>query len=104
MKCKEKFVILQSIGIIAIKSSETNAVINTYRYSSGQFNPYKLSIRISAGVDDCPCFNTFLLLLSLLILKLQIFPYTCLFECTSATSKNKRIAMNIIFVGATPTI
>ena len=28
-KCKEKFVILQSIGIIAIKSSETRAVIYT---------------------------------------------------------------------------
>ena len=38
-KCKEKFVILQSIGIIAIKSSETRAVIYTCRYFSGQFNP-----------------------------------------------------------------
>ena len=33
-KCKEKFVILQSIGIIAIKSSETRAVIYT---CSGHF-------------------------------------------------------------------
>jgi len=38
-KCKENFVLLQSIGIIAIKSSKTRAVIYTYRYSSGQFNP-----------------------------------------------------------------
>ena len=38
-KCKEKFVILQSIGIVAIKSSETRAVIYTCRYSSRQFNP-----------------------------------------------------------------
>jgi len=36
-KCKEKFVILQSIGIIAIKSSETRAVIYTCRYCSGHF-------------------------------------------------------------------
>jgi len=33
---KEKFVILQSIGIIRIKSSETRAVIYTCRYF---FNP-----------------------------------------------------------------
>ena len=38
-KCKKNFVILQSIGIIAIKSRETRSVICTYRYSSGQFNP-----------------------------------------------------------------
>ena len=35
----ENFVILQSIGIIAIKSRETRVVIYTCRYSSGQFNP-----------------------------------------------------------------
>ena len=40
-KCKEKFVTIQSIGIIAIKSRETKAVIYTCRYSSGHFNPYK---------------------------------------------------------------
>jgi len=28
-----------NIGIIVIKSKETRAVIYTYRYSSGQFNP-----------------------------------------------------------------
>ena len=38
-KSKRKFVILQSIGIIAIKSSKTRAVIYTCRYSIGQFNP-----------------------------------------------------------------
>ena len=38
-ECKEKFAILQSIGIIAIKSSEIRAVIYTCRYFSGQFNP-----------------------------------------------------------------
>jgi len=31
-KCKEEFLSLQSIGIIAIKSSETRAVIYTCRY------------------------------------------------------------------------
>jgi len=68
-----------------------------------------MSTRISAGVDDCPCFTNFLLLRSLLIVKLQIFPYTCLFtffsnifgELTSTTSK-ERMTTNIIFVGATP--
>ena len=38
-KCKENFVILQSIGIIAIKSSESRAVIYNCRYSSEQLNP-----------------------------------------------------------------
>ena len=38
-KYKEICVILQSIGIIVIKSRETRAVIYTCRYSSGQFNP-----------------------------------------------------------------
>ena len=31
-KCKEKFVILQSIGIVVTKSRETRAVIYTCRY------------------------------------------------------------------------
>ena len=39
-KCKEKFIILQSIGIIAIKSSETRAAIHTCKYPIGHFNPY----------------------------------------------------------------
>jgi len=55
-----------------------------------------------------------LLLRSLLILKLQMFPYTCLFtlfvtiiifgELTSVTSatSNKRMTTDIIFAGATP--
>ena len=55
-----------------------------------------MSTRISAGVDDYPCFTTFY---CLLILKSQIFRYTCLFsffgnnynivELTSATSKKE---------------
>ena len=36
-KYKEKFVILKSIGIIAIKSSETRSVVYTCRHSSGYF-------------------------------------------------------------------
>jgi len=36
-KCKEN--LLQSIGIITIRSSETRAVIYTCRYPGGQFNP-----------------------------------------------------------------
>jgi len=36
-KCKKKIVILKSIGIIAIKSSETRSVVYTCRYSSGHF-------------------------------------------------------------------
>jgi len=49
---EEKFVILQSIGILVIKSRETRAVIYTCRL---------------------PLFLNFLLLRSLLIIKLQIF-------------------------------
>ena len=39
-KYKENFVILQSMGIIVIKSRETRAVIYTCRYFSGQFNTW----------------------------------------------------------------
>jgi len=38
-KYKEKLVILQSIGIIVIKSKETGVVIYTCRYSSGHLIP-----------------------------------------------------------------
>ena len=72
-----------------------------------------MSTRISAGVDDSlPLFHYFLLLWSLLIVKLQIFPYTCLFTFFSnnyivlANSQvliqKKGMTTNIIFVGATP--
>ena len=64
--------------------------------------------RISAGVIKCPCFSTFFLIWSLLIVKL---PYTCLFiffgnnrnigEFLSTNSK-ERMTTNIIFVGVTP--
>ena len=52
--------------------------------------------RISASVDDCPCFSTFCnYIWSLLIVKLQIFPYTSLFtnynigELTSAKNDHE---------------
>ena len=79
LQVSKKVVILKSIGMIVIKSSET-------RFSSGRFNSYfnplttiwiigiKMPTRISAGVGDCP----FLLLWSLLIIKFQTFPHTCL--------------------------
>ena len=38
-KFKEKFVILQDIGIIKIKSKETRVVAYTCRYSSGPLIP-----------------------------------------------------------------
>ena len=38
-KYKKKIVILQSIGIIVIKSKETRAITYTYRYFSGHFIP-----------------------------------------------------------------
>jgi len=38
-KYKEKFVILQSIGIIVIKSKETKVITYTCRYSSGHLIP-----------------------------------------------------------------
>ena len=57
-----------NLGIKAVKSRETRAVIYACRYFSGHFNPYnsvnaiqwtelriKLSSRISACVDNCPC-------------------------------------------------
>jgi len=68
--CTKTFFILQSIGIVAIKSRQTKAVIYTFRYSSGQFNPYKCRW--------LPLFLYFLLLWSQLIVKLWVFPYTCL--------------------------
>ena len=57
---KEKLVILQSTGIIVIKSKETRVVAYTCRYSSGHLIPdmTELIKRISEGVDDHPCFLT----------------------------------------------
>ena len=66
---KEKLVILQSIGIIVIKSKETRVIAYTCRYSKGHLIPIiqlcqdELGIkctRISAGVDDHLCFLTFI--------------------------------------------
>jgi len=48
-KYTEKFVILQSIGIIVIKSSETRAVIYTCIHSIGNFNLYN-SARTDFGI------------------------------------------------------
>ena len=45
-----------------MKSSEAREVIYTCRYYSGQLAELyvlKMSTRISAGVDDFPCFTTF---------------------------------------------
>ena len=39
---KEEFVILQSIGIIVIKSKEIRVITYTCRYSNAHFNPYIL--------------------------------------------------------------
>jgi len=39
IKCKEKLVILQAIGIIVMKSKETRVVAYTCRYSSGHLIP-----------------------------------------------------------------
>jgi len=38
-KCKEKLVILQSIGIIVIKTKEARVINYTCRYSSGHLIP-----------------------------------------------------------------
>ena len=52
-KCKEKLVILQSIGIIVIRSNETRVITYTCRYSSGH-----LSLFIQSCQDElrikCP--------------------------------------------------
>ena len=44
-------ILLQPIGIIAIKSRETRAVIYTCRYSSGLFNPHNLA-ELRIGIKD----------------------------------------------------
>ena len=69
-----------------------------------------MSTRISAGVDDCPCFTTFIAKLSIdckiLNFSLHLFVYFfgnnySIGELTRATSK-ERITTNIIFTGAPP--
>ena len=69
--------------------------------------PSKLSTRIYAGIDECPCFSTFYCC-DPINWKLQLFSYTCFFsnnynigELTSIISK-ERMTTNIIFVGSTP--
>ena len=57
-----------------------------------------MSTRISAGVDDCPCFTTFIAMIPI-DCKITNFPYTCLFtflltiiivgKLTSATSEQE---------------
>ena len=75
----KKIVILQSIGIIAIISSETMSVNYTCRYSNGHFS--------SLIIHTC----FFMFFVTIIIFG----------ELTSATS-NERMTTNIIFVGATP--
>ena len=57
-------------------------IFNPYNLANG-LNDWglKMSTGLSTGVDDWPCFTTFYCydVWFLLILKLQIFPYTCLF-------------------------
>jgi len=66
-----------------------------------------MSTRVSAGVDDCPCFSTFITMIPI-DCKITNFPYTWLFtsnynidKLTSTTSKES-MTTNIIFTGATP--
>jgi len=47
-KYKEKFVILQLIRIIVIKSKETRVVTFTCRYSSGQLIPIFQSVVVAS--------------------------------------------------------
>ena len=49
-KYKEKLVILQSIGIIVIKSKETRVITYTYRYSSGHLIPIIQSCQDELGI------------------------------------------------------
>ena len=46
-KYKEKFVILQAIGIILIKSKETRVVAYTCRFSIGQLIPIFQSVAVA---------------------------------------------------------
>jgi len=52
-KYKEKFVILQSIEVIAIKSKETRVVPYTCRYSNGHLIPIIQSYQDELGIK-CP--------------------------------------------------
>ena len=49
-KYKEKFVILQSIEIIVIKSKETRVVTYTCRYASGHLIPITQSCQNKLGI------------------------------------------------------
>ena len=69
-----------------------------------------MSTRISAGVDDCPCFTTFIAIIpidcKITNFSLHLFVYFFdnnynIGELTSATSK-ETMTMNIIFAGAAP--
>ena len=55
-KYKEKFVILQLIGIVVIKSKETRVVTYTYRYSSGHLIPIIQSCQDGLEIK-CPVEN-----------------------------------------------
>jgi len=50
---KEKLVILQSIGIIVIKSKETRMITYTCRYSSGHLSTIFLAINFANIVILC---------------------------------------------------
>ena len=96
-------------------------VIYTCRYSSEQFNSLfspiaelwglKIFTRVSAGVDDWPCFTIFFIAtipidykitnFSLLLFYLFLVTIIIFGELTSTTSM-ERMTMNIISAGATP--
>ena len=68
-KYKEILVILQSIGIIVIKSKETRVVIYTCRYSSGHLIPIIQSCQDELGIKVAPnsfhrCYVTYTLVVS----------------------------------------
>jgi len=52
-KHKEKLVILQSIGIVVIKSKETRMITYTCRYSNGHLIPIIQSCQDELGIK-CP--------------------------------------------------
>ena len=108
----EKFVILQSIGIIVIKCKETRVITYTCRYSSGYLIPHSFWHYWIIGIECpleylqvyrwSPLFPYFLCIRSLLTVKLLIFLYTCLlafFEITiniSWCAPNKLLVENLL--------
>ena len=86
-KYKEKFVILQWIGIVVIKSKEIRVAIYTCIYSVGHLIPiiqscqYELGIKYPLESRWPPLFPYFTITMNPIDCKITNFPYTCEHIC-----------------------